>query len=359
MNNSSNAVFAVTELCGALHLHTTFSDGGVGYPALIDAAKQVGLDFIIVTDHMSLRGREEGFEGFSDGLFVAIGYEHNDAHNINHYLAFNTAAIHRGADTPQTCIDAVKKDGGIGFLAHPLEKRHYFKAYPAYPWTAWSVTGFDGIELWNQMSDWLEHLKSWLNFFRLFYPRRFLAGIEREMLQKWDSLNRYSFISGIGGVDAHTMKTKLGFFRLTVFPIKVELKGIRTHLYLERPLSRDNPREARGLFFDALKNGNGFISNFRRSDARGTRIFMEYGNGHCIGPGPQPLPVSLPARMRVLLTQRAEIRLIRNGVESRRITGESVHFDIAETGLYRVEIFKGKNAWIYSNPFPLGTYPLW
>ena len=61
------------ELCGALHLHTTFSDGGVDYPLLIDTAKKVGLDYVVATDHMSLRGIQEGYEGFYDGLFRVRG----------------------------------------------------------------------------------------------------------------------------------------------------------------------------------------------------------------------------------------------------------------------------------------------
>jgi hypothetical protein len=359
MNSPLSASPLVHEVCGALHLHTTFSDGGVDYPRLIAAAKEVGLDFVVVTDHMSLKGRREGYEGFSGGLFVVVGYEHNDANNINHYLALKTTEVLKDHDSPQRYIDAVKKDGGIGFLAHPVEKRHYFKDYPAYPWTAWDATGFDGIEVWNQMSDWLEHLKSWVNFFRLFYPRRFLAGIEKEMIEKWDGFNRRVFISGIGGVDAHTMKTKIGPFRLTVFPIKVELKGIRTHLYLEEPLPSNDPPRARELFFDALRLGRGFISNFRRRDARGTRLFVEYADGARAFPGPQPPGGALPARIHARLVDKAEIRLIRNGQIVRRHAGSDAAFDISEGGLYRVEVFKGKNAWIYSNPFPIGAYPLW
>ncbi len=359
MSSSSAAPVPLYEVCGALHLHTTFSDGGVDFPTLIAAAGKAGLDFIVVTDHMTLKGREAGYEGFSNGVFIVVGYEHNDAGNINHYLALKTTKVMRGYDSPQRYIDAVKSDGGVGFIAHPVEKRHFFKEYPAYPWTAWEATGFDGIEVWNQMSDWLEHLKSWLNFFRLFYPRRYLAGIEREMLDKWDTVNRRSFVSGVGGVDAHTMKTKIGFLRLTIFPIKVELKGIRMHLYLQEPLPGDDPRRARELFFDALKNGRGYISNYRRGDARGAWIFMEYANGARAVPGPQAAENGLPGCINVELPDRAEIRLIRNGGLFLKQTGRAAAFEIKDAGLYRVEVFKGKNAWMYSNPFQIGTYPLW
>jgi hypothetical protein len=347
------------ELCGALHLHTVFSDGGVGYPVMIDSAKAVGLDYIVVTDHMSLRGIEEGFEGFSGGLFVCIGYEHNDSNNLNHYLAIGSRRIAERCVEPQQYIDEIQKQGGIGFLAHPVEKRHYFKKYPPYPWTRWDVSRFDGIELWNQMSDWLENLKSWLYFMRLFYPRRFLVEIQRELLEKWDSLNRERFVGGIGGVDAHTMKVRIGLFRRTIFPIKVELKGIRTHLYIEQPLPKTDTAAAKSILMETLKKGNGFISNYRRDDARGTKIYIEDSTGGCFAPGMRANDLKLPACIRTELTDSACIRLVRNGRYEASREGTSAAFDITSPGLYRVEVYKKKFAWIYSNPFPVGRYPLW
>jgi Predicted metal-dependent phosphoesterases (PHP family) len=359
MNTPQSKSPEVVELCGAIHLHTTYSDGSVDFPALIAYAKEVGLDFIVVTDHLSLKGREAGYEGFSDDLFVVVGYEHNDINNLNHYLALGTDNVVRIHDKPQKYIDAIKKNGGIGFIAHPVEKRHYFKDYPAYPWNDWTVHGFDGIELWNQMSDWLEKLKSWLNFFRLFYPRRFLVSAEKEILQRWDEYNRVVFKSGIGGVDAHTMKIKFGLLQLTIFPIKVELKGIRTHVYLPGPLPRNDIDRSKELFLDALKNGMGFITNFRRGNAKGTRIFIKYSNGIASFPGPQSPAGILPATLCVQLVDKAEIRLIKNGEIIQKSLGQCGEFVIADNGLYRIEVYKGRNAWIYSNPFPVGTYPLW
>jgi hypothetical protein len=360
MNSSKNTFFPYTEMCGALHLHTTFSDGGVTFLEMIEAAGAVGLDYIVVTDHVTLLGKKSGFEGFSkNGVFVCVGYEHNDVNNKNHYLVLGTDMVIDYNDEPQGYVNRVRNAGGIGFIAHPIEKRHYFAAYPPYPWTEWNVTGFDGIELWNQMSDWLENLRSRLHFMRLFSPRRFLVEIRKELLQRWDSLNRTRFVSGIGGVDAHSMKIRLSIFPLTVFPIKVELKGIRTHLYFPGPLQGNDAPEAKKRLLDALKNGKGFISNFRRSDAKGTQMSIEYGNGRVACPGMPEEEISLPASLRVRLPRRAEIRCFKNGtcVDSRN--GSAADFGVSSKGLYRIEAWLGKHAWIYSNPFPVGRYPLW
>jgi hypothetical protein len=155
------------------------------------------------------------------------------------------------------------------------------------------------------------------------------------------------------------MKAKLGPFRLTIFPIKVELQGIRTHLFFPAPLVKNNIDEAKIAFLNALKNGNGFIANFRRGNALGTRIYVSYSNGVLSLPGPQDPAGILPAVLRVELPETATIRIIKNGSVVHTAQGKNVQFAITEKGLYRMEAFKGKYAWIYSNPFPIGAYPLW
>jgi hypothetical protein len=324
----------------------------------MEAARKVGLDYIVVTDHDTLAGKEAGYEGFSGDLFVCIGYEHNDTGNLNHYLALGCRSVESYHDTPQGYIDRIKAQGGIGFIAHPLEVRNYFEKYPPYPWTDWTVSGYDGIELWNQMSDWLEHLKNVLHFVKLFYPRRFLVEVRKELLQKWDELNRARFVSGIGGVDSHTMKMRFGPFALTIFPIRVELKGIRTHVYLNGPLPSGDTVSAKAALLNALKNGNGFISNFRRGDAKGTRIAWVDNNGNESPPGRAGSDREGPARLRIDIPEKGRICLVRNGERIAEYTGLRHEFPIHTQGVYRIEVYKEKYAWIYSNPFPVGRYPL-
>ena len=371
------------EICGCIHLHTTFSDGGCDYPALVKAARDAGLDYIGVTDHMTLKGQSAGNAGLRDGVLVLVGYEHNDERNLNHYLAFGTNEIIEGVTDPQKYIDQIKKKGGIGFLAHPAEKRDYFgnlptsmcdappmsdtiksvikggATAPPYPWTKWDVKGYDGIELWNQMSDWMEQLSGWRSVIKLFYPRRFLANAPPSLLVKWDELNRAGFISGIGGVDAHTRKFSFGPFYYTIFPISIELRGIRTHLYIDESVCGDEKKMTQAAL-TALKDGRGFISNFRQGDARSTLIYSESKSGNVQYPGrssdeadpPAAIHVKLPAKVK------ARIRFLRNGKEVQSTQGNEAQLKISESGVYRAEVYKRSNVWIYSNPFPVGTYPI-
>lgn len=352
-NNEINNVSGIREICGAVHLHTTFSDGEADFNELIAASKKARLDYIVVTDHMTLLGREKGFEGFSEGLFVLVGYEHNDINNKNHYLVLGTKNVVRSQKKPQEYIDEVRSEGGAGFLAHPSEDRHYFNRYPPYPWTEWEVSGYDGIELWNQMSEWVENLKGWYSFVRIFYPRRFLKGVPAGLLERWDNINRVRFVSGIGGVDAHSFRIRLWFFTLRIFSPKVELKGVRTHLFLTEPLSKGDTDKSGKMIIEAMKDGRGFISNYRWGDARGSKMILAYSDGRRFLPGRAIPHSAVPEAIHVNFPEKSEIYLIRNGTVQERANGKNAVFPVKKNGIYRIEAYRKNRAWIYSNPFPI------
>ncbi|MFP4416958.1 MAG: PHP domain-containing protein [Chitinispirillaceae bacterium] len=343
------------ELCGTLHLHTRYSDGGVHISELIEAAQSLNLDFIGVTDHMSLGAKSDGYEGFHQALFVLVGYEHHDSRKLNHYLAFGVDSVST-MQKPQQYIDATKKQGGVGFLAHPAEKRNYFRQYPPYPWVDWQASGYDGIEIWNQMSEWVENLKSRLSYIRIFYPRRFLGTVPENLLYKWDALNKQRFVSGIGGVDAHTIQIGPSWFGLRIFPIRVELQGIRTHVWIPRQV-KDDKENYKQVLLSKLRDGNGFISNFRRGDARGAQMIFQDAKGVRLCPGKHQYVPRLPGVLTVSIPAPASITLIRNGSAVAAVEGTDARFPIRRQGVYRLEVFKRRNAWIYSNPFPIGEYP--
>ncbi|MDR2693678.1 MAG: CehA/McbA family metallohydrolase [Chitinispirillales bacterium] len=353
------------EICGCVHLHTTFSDGGCDCGTIINAAGSAGLDYICVTDHNNLGGRDAGFEGLrSNGVFVLVGYEHNDAKHHNHYLAFGVDRTADGLTDPQEYVDAVKRMGGTGFLAHPAEKRDHIESLPPYPWTRWDVEGFDGIEIWNQISDWMERLRGWHSLTRLFSPNRKLGDAPPDLMERWDTLNRRRFVSAIGGVDAHSRKFRWGPFSCVVFPIDVELRGIRTHLFVDVPEWGDASSMGAALI-SAMRDGRGFISNFSRGDARGSRILLTDGDGAVRYPGrcdsddlSGAAEPSFPMKISVELTHKANIALIHNGRKVRSAKAKGVAWEVSEKGLYRVEAHRGTGAWIYSNPFPVGGYPL-
>ncbi len=94
------------EYVGSIHMHSTFSDGSGEVPDIANFANEVGLDFIILTDHNTLRALEEGYEKWYDNTFCLVGCEINDKENKNHYLALG---INETYSTRMTAKNYVKK----------------------------------------------------------------------------------------------------------------------------------------------------------------------------------------------------------------------------------------------------------
>ncbi|HDP68586.1 MAG TPA: histidinol-phosphatase, partial [Candidatus Marinimicrobia bacterium] len=76
------------EYSGCIHVHSVYSDGSGTIPEIIKAAQGARLDYLMLSDHMTLRARDEGYTGWHDDLFVSVGYEINDQADQHHYLAF-------------------------------------------------------------------------------------------------------------------------------------------------------------------------------------------------------------------------------------------------------------------------------
>jgi hypothetical protein len=176
-------------------------------------------------------------------------------------------------------------------------------------------------------------------------------------LARWDEANRTRFVSGIGGVDAHTRKFSFGPLSYDIFPIKTELRGIRTHLYIDEAARRDEAKIG-GAVLAAIRDGKGFISNFYRGNARGTRIFLQDAKNVIEYPGRPVSALSPPITLTADFPKKARIVLLRNGEIIEEAAGKSAAWAITKSGVYRVEAYRGRRAWIYSNPFPIGGYPL-
>ncbi len=341
------------EYIGAMHMHSVYSDGSGQVDEIARFADEVGLDFIILTDHNTLRALDEGKEGWYGKTLLLVGCEINDKQNLNHYLALGIS------DNPSTRLPArkyvkmVKDAGGIGFIAHPHEKRSSMKEHPPYPWVEWNTEDFTGIEIWNHMSEWMEGLTEQNKYNYFIHPLRSIVSPAEETLKVWDQLNLKRKVVGIGGVDAHAHKVNLlGFFEVEVFPYKILFKSIRMHILSEGKIENSNTAEslenAKKIIYNALGEGRCFFSNYYRGDAKGFRFFARnskkiYQMGDTIPkPGRTVLHVNLPGGS-------ALIRLFHNGEMIDSVENIEAAFQVKEKGHYRVEIYKDNYPWIYSN----------
>ena len=146
------------EYVGAIHMHSKFSDGTGDAWKIAEIADEVGLDYIILTDHNTLRALHEGYEKWYGNTLLLVGCELNDKFNKNHYLAMNIKDTFSTRQSAKEYVKKVNDAGGIGFIAHPFEERSSMKEHPPYPWIDWDAGEFTGIEIWNHMSEWMEGL---------------------------------------------------------------------------------------------------------------------------------------------------------------------------------------------------------
>jgi len=333
-------------ISGAVHVHTTDSDGTKTHEEVAALAGEAGLDFVLFSDHMTLQSYKEGKEGFYGDVLALIGYEHNDHEDCNHYLIFDYPEVFPASMKAPEYVRAAGKAGALGIIAHPDEIRGRDARFRSYPWTDWSVTDFDGLEIWNQMSEWMEHLKYYNQIFMLFSPRKWLRSPTDRILKKWDELNLRRKVVGVASVDAHGFLYRAGPLRLTIFPYKVQFKSLRSHLVLEEPLSRDLDR-ARRQVYEAIRDCRVFVSNYRWGRAEEFRFAIESESGSAGVGGEIGLDETTKAVVSIPLTGR--IRLIGNGRLITEYKGKSFECMIGKPGVYRVEVYRGKKGWIFSN----------
>jgi hypothetical protein len=341
------------EFVGAVHVHSIYSDGTGKVEDIAEFAAETGLDFVLLTDHNTMRARNEGKEKWYGKTALLVGVEINDKRNLNHYLAF-------GIDEPPTTripakeyVKVVKEAGGIGFLAHPHEKRTSFKEHPAYPWTEWDASDSTGMEIWNHMSQWAEGLTEQNKFNYFIHPLRSVKSPPKKTIKEWDKLNMSRKVVGIGGVDAHAHKVNLlGFYEVEVFAYKVLFKSVRTHILSEKNIFERNKgkniEEVKKILFNSMREGKCFVSNYYLGDAKG---FMFYGQDRnkTFNMGDS---VKFNPRMKLhvyLPSEKKEIRFVKNGKKIKKIEEKKAELKIEEPGIYRVEVFHNKLPWIYSN----------
>ena len=355
----------VNELVGAMHIHSTYSDGSLDIPGVCRNAESAGLDFILMTDHNTLQPKHDGFEGWHGSLMVIIGFELNDSKNRNHFLVFDYDGEIPKHENAADFVREVNAKGGFGIVAHPDEDGGYIsELLGAYPWTDWRISEFTGIELWNQMTEWKEGLTQKNKYWRLIHPRRYLKGPKAETITRWDCLMQLRKVIGTGGPDAHAFHYKLfGFIPVCIYPYKISFKLIRMHILIpdgkkfaaeERSIENFTPLKS--AILRNLAYGRAFISNYYLGDARGFRMAVHTPQGE-IGMGDTVSWSGKECVMEVGVPLAGTIKLIRNGKILDSAKGKKVLFRLTEEGVYRIEVHRNNKFWIISNPVWMQDFP--
>ncbi|NQT27699.1 PHP domain-containing protein [candidate division KSB1 bacterium] len=342
------------ESVGAIHLHSDFSDGSLPIPEIAKIAADKELDFLMFSDHNTLEPKRQGLEGWYGPVLVLIGYEINDPDDRNHYLAFGLdQEVGDGLEAAEY-VRRVRDQGGFGVIAHPAEKRNFSEAYPPYPWTDWDVEGFDAIEIWNQLSEWMEGVTRSNIGWRILHPLRSIRFPVWETLERWDRLNRFRRVVGVGGIDVHAFQIKVfGLFPVEIYPYKVQFRSIHTHVLTSKPLLSNSGEkavfsESESLIYEALRMGRCFITNSSLGDGLGFRFQATDGQKHFeMG---SRINKAKDIQFEIETPLPGTIRLLCDGQVVVQDKGQELQFHSDKSGVYRVEVFRKRRGWIYSNP---------
>ncbi len=135
---------------GAIHVHSTYSDGEFSLPELREMFLFSGCAFVVMTDHAEwfdppqVRRYIDECELLSDHQFLFIPGLEYECEQRTHILGLGTMQLLQ-TDDPEEVITAIRQQGGISVIAHPSDARFD------------RIAGFevlpDGIETWNTKYD--------------------------------------------------------------------------------------------------------------------------------------------------------------------------------------------------------------
>lgn len=348
------------ELTVALHMHTTFSDGSGTHAELAEAGLQAGVDVLLVSDHNILA---QGLDGYhqkgKQRLLMLIGEELHDPTlpaKGQHLLVFgHNQELSRYTREPQKLIDQANASNAVSFIAHPIEDALPAFGEGEFGWRDWSVKGFTGIELWNQMSEFKTRSHSFPKAaLHALFPNFMNQGPLPQTLQLWDELlaKHKNPVVAIAGNDAHKLKKRYGPFKLTLYPYVWQFKSLTTHILTPSKLTGEFNTD-RKTVIEALRAGHAFCAFDLPHPTHGFRFTCNTNDGTFIMGDQVQTESGLTFQVRLPL--RTRVRLLKDGlVVKEHSDREVLTYLTKEPGIYRVEVYidylNRHRGWIFSNP---------
>ncbi len=332
------------EYRAVLHVHSTYSDGTGTVREIIDEAHRAGLDILWLTDHNTDGAAIDPGPGYYGSLLFLVGAEVTPPRN--HTLVLGHAHLPSHEEPLESIVSQVLAQGALAFIAHPDDPGNATARLPSYRWDERQVTTMTGLEVWNHLSDWSRRVTSIpRGLWALWHPFRRLSP-NPKTLELWDALGQTRRVVGIGGVDAH--QAKIGPLR--IFPYATSFRGVRTHIFTERPLSRDWEQNER-MLLEALSRGRAAMVNAHWGSEVGFRWWAEKTARPTALMGDEA-PYESGWTLLGLAPVAANWEIWRNGqlVEERQ--GTLVEVPVTAPGVWRVLLRRGNppEPWIYSNP---------
>jgi hypothetical protein len=131
------------EARGAYHVHTTRSDGRGTLDDVVRAAREAGLQFVVIADHETLAPGEQGWRG---GVLVVEATEVSTS--FGHVVALGVPRALSREERDRDPLRAIADLGGHAVIAHPF--------HPRRPFTGWARGPWRGFELVSNDTAWFE-----------------------------------------------------------------------------------------------------------------------------------------------------------------------------------------------------------
>ncbi|HBB86325.1 MAG TPA: hypothetical protein DC047_01770 [Blastocatellia bacterium] len=347
------------EYKGVVHVHSFLGGHSTGtFEAIIAAAKQNQLDFVVMTEHMSANFNTAAMtlkDVHGDVLFIN-GNEVSTPTN-ERLLIFpgDETAVMTESSAIADVLARTKVRGASALVAYPEE----FKS--------WNTPGYDGVEVYNvytnartmnpfvMLFDGLWSYRSYPDLlFATFYAR------PANGLRLWDDAIRLTGkrLVATAGNDAHANvglslndasgKRWVGF---QADPYERSFRLVRMHLLLPTGEALNS-----GSLVQAFSAGHCFIGFDLFGDTTGFRFVASNGSDQKIqgdeiaaGNG-VTLSVEVPVSARVVLLKDGQVFSDQTGIKEK-------DYAVAEKGSYRVEVYLPQlpgpvsaQPWIISNP---------
>jgi hypothetical protein len=347
------------DVSSVIHVHSTYSDGTASVGELLDAARESGVDALLLTDHDTLAARRDGWEGDHDGVLLLVGLEVSPKRE--HYLAFGVddEIPHQG-HSAREIAEAVRAAGGIGFAAHPFSRGGHMllpslarRIVLPHAWPALDEEGgMDGIELWSVLTDAAEGWRTPAEAVRwLREPEKAVAkGPPAHHVEIWDRLSARRRVPAIGGLDDHQRGIRIGGAVRSPVAHRRTFRLLRTQLLCDEPLSGDVAAD-RASVLAALGAGAAWLHCPFVAPADGARFWAEGADGATVAMGGETPAGAAVLRLR--LPGRSEARVVRDGHTIHETHAAKLDLAIADPGAYRVEARVGGRLWLLSNPVHL------
>ncbi len=368
-----------SDLAGALHVHSTYSDGAGTVAEIAAAAAGAGVDFVLLCDHSSLEAIPNGEATWQEGgkVLIVVGTELTTS--VGHLLVLDVpadfdVAYGQGAVQLQK---QMAESGGYGFIALPLDLKDHWRDFSKRQPEV-------GIEVFNLSA--IARTKISLPGFLLALQRylsnepmsafSYIAGRPTRELRLWDKLMnqahraRQPMPYAIGSLDSHALM-KIGRKRYPFPTYEETFRVLRTHaLTAERPgRTAETAADDTMRIHEALRHGRSYVSYDNYGDATGFSFLLRTDK-ECLAAlgdkysltGSRAGKTSAPQAFFEVCSpsRRSIIRLLRNGRVIAKVRGPRLLCDLKKPGVYRVEVDNyrwrvggiciGTHPWVFSNP---------